>query len=767
MRVAIETLVSEKAFGVILGVRVDECGHPAYGRKLRVKATSTIMVGRPVPGETWEVSGEIQETRYGPQIEATRAVRAVPTGKLIREYLAAHVPGVGPERAKALWDRFGEELTQILDHPDYLDLLAETLAPDRPLLGPRLAAACQAAWREARAETLAVEWLSARGIEDVRAVRTILKVHGESAIERLSENAYCLVPLMPWMRVDRLGLQLLAEAGVADPRGDRRRLVGAVDAAVKRTLQGSATAISDADLRVDLSKLLATRNAALIDAAITAGRDNRAILPGVDGAWRAPGAAAMEEHLTERFRRMLRPVALHDVAVPPPGLLRSSVEGLRIGGRDLHPEQVEAILRALQSPLAVLTGGAGVGKTTVTRIIADTWEHQAGGRVVLCALAGKAALRLSHATGRLAMTMARLIHQLRERAEIERQLAAGDLDAPEADRLNRRCAALAQITPHTLVVVDEASMVDLASLYNLVSHMPEGARLLLVGDEGQLPPVSFGIVFHRLVLDPAITARLTVVHRQREDGGIPAVSRAIRERRMPTLPDYAVPGEGVSIRRCAEEKLAQEVEAVWRDLGGLASDTLIVTPTWKGAAGVEALNERLQNLNAAESPLLKGYLGQWFSVGDPVMWTRNDYKRGLFNRLMGRVVAIDLDTRSATVQFDGMDEPVELGSEDLGDLALAYAITVHSSQGSQAPAVIMPLYQTQLLDPSLIYTAITRAEHQVVFVGEEAVIEDALRRPLAADTRLVGFEWRTVEGRGQDNVLNPCPPARPGVARAR
>jgi hypothetical protein len=111
-----------------------------------------------------------------------------------------------------------------------------------------------------------------------------------------------------------------------------------------------------------------------------------------------------------------------------------------------------------------------------------------------------------------------------------------------------------------------------------------------------------------------------------------------------------------------------------------------------------------------------------------------------------------------------MDEPVDLGSEDLGDLALAYAITVHSSQGSQAPAVIMPLYRTQLLDPSLIYTAITRAERQVVFVGDEAVIEEALRRPMAADTRLVGFQWQTVEGRGQDSVLNPCPPARPGVA---
>jgi exodeoxyribonuclease V alpha subunit len=176
MRVVVETLVSEKPFGVIMGVRVDDCGHAAHGRGMRVIATTSVMLGRPAIGETWEVAGEIDETRYGVQIEATRAVRVAPTGKLIRGYLAAHVPGVGQERAKALWNRFGVELTQILDRPEYLDLIAETLAPDRPLLGPRLAAACQEAWRSARAETLTMQWLSMRGIDDLKAARTILKI---------------------------------------------------------------------------------------------------------------------------------------------------------------------------------------------------------------------------------------------------------------------------------------------------------------------------------------------------------------------------------------------------------------------------------------------------------------------------------------------------------------------------------------------------------------------------------------------------------------
>jgi exodeoxyribonuclease V alpha subunit len=196
VRVSIQSLVSEKAFGVIFAVRVDDRAHTAHGRKLRVKATSAVMVGRPVVGETWEIEGGIQETRWGPPGGSYAAVRALPTGWLIRGYLAAHVPGVGQERAKALWDRFGEDLTRVLDRPDHLHLIAETLAPARPLLGSRLAGACQAAWREARSETLTMEWLSARGIEDLKAARTILRVHGDNAITRPADNPYCLVPLI-------------------------------------------------------------------------------------------------------------------------------------------------------------------------------------------------------------------------------------------------------------------------------------------------------------------------------------------------------------------------------------------------------------------------------------------------------------------------------------------------------------------------------------------------------------------------------------------
>lgn len=430
--------------------------------------------------------------------------------------------------------------------------------------------------------------------------------------------------------------------------------------------------------------------------------------------------------------------------------VRMALEELRAGGRHLHPEQRDAILKVLETPLAVLSGGAGVGKTTVVRAIADTWETRFGGKVQLCALAGKAALRLSQATGRLAMTIARLTHQLEERERIEHDLAGGEMDDSDRERARKRLVQLAELTPSTMLVVDESSMVDLASLYRLVRYLPPGARLLLVGDEAQLPPVSFGLVFHRLVLDETITARLTVVHRQSEAGGIPEVARFIRRRLAPTLPDYLGPAEGVSIRRCEPASVASEVLAVWEGLGGLGAGTLIVSATWDGDAGVHSLNERLQLRNADRGQdVIKGHLGQWFSAGDPVMFLRNDYKRSLFNRMMGLVVDVDSEARALSVRFEGMSDPIEIGADDLIDLALAYAITVHSSQGSQAPAIIIPLYPNRLMDPSLIYTAVTRAERQVVFVGAGEVIEDALARDPASSRRLVGFSW---------------PPIVPGVA---
>lgn len=568
--------------------------------------------------------------------------------------------------------------------------IAGVIAPERPNLGPRLAIACVRAWRRAAAETRTLAWLMERGVEDIRIARRVALILGDEAVARLEANPYALVPLLPWRKVDELGMKLLAELGCVAPRQDVRRLVEAVDAVVKTTVANGDTAIDHQALRNAVARhLRVDERSQRVAEAISAGERNHAIVR-TPSDWRAPGCALMEAAVIARLRRMLAHDYLAPLPVPMSNALERLLDGLKPGDHgQLHPEQRAAVLEVLQRPLSCLQGGAGVGKTTTTRVICDAWERL-GGRIVLCAIAGKAALRLSRSTGRLAMTVARLLHQLRERDDIARELADGEADEVRCRQLDLRIASLAMIARDTLLVVDEASMLDLASAHALFRRLPEGARLLLVGDEAQLPPVGFGLVYHRLAQDDAITSRLAIVHRQTEASGIPTVAAAVRHTRMPALPTYGESHDGVSILECDPVSVPHFVVRVRQELAAANAEPLIVTATNQGEAGILGLNAKFHELHAngiTEAAQLKGYLGQWFSPDDPVVFLRNDYPRGLFNGLLGKIISVNLEARSCIVAFEGYDEPHEVTSDDLIDLQLAYAITCHRAQGSQAPAV--------------------------------------------------------------------------------
>jgi exodeoxyribonuclease V alpha subunit len=711
MRIAVQTIVSAREFGAIVSARIADHDHPLAGQTIRVKIFGAIA---PAIGETWDVDGEVKDTQWGRQVEAARAVRVLPTGKLVIDFLAAHAPGVGPERAQRLWTHFGMDLTRALGDEDNIDEIAHVLAPDRPNLAPRLAAACVAAWQDAEAEAATVMWLAENGVDDVSIGRRVARILGEEAVLRLTENPYCLVPLLSWKRVDALGLKLLAESGCADPKRDPRRLVGAVDAAVKAAIADGHTAGELYGLAAAVGQLLA--DAELAGRALSHGESASAYWL-VDGGWRAPGAGQLEENLIERLRAVLN--SAPEVRLPSKSELASRLARFEDHGRRLHPEQQAAVLRALESPLACLSGGAGVGKTTTTKAICDLWEGL-GGKVILAAVAGKAALRLSRATGRLAMTVFRLLRSCEDEDEEKR----------------------IRIDGRTLVIVDEASMLDLPSATALLDQFEDGARLLLVGDEAQLPPVGFGLVYHKLVSDMRITSRLTTVHRQAEASGIPAVSAAIRIGATPTLPAFKGEARGVTLLTCETEEVGDRIAEIYPALSAVG-EALVLTPLNDGPAGVRALNRRLhdwhrQQFDQAE---MQGYLGEWFCVGDPVIFTRNDYSRALWNGLVGRIEKLDFDERGAVVQFDGEPTPHELNSADLFDLRLAYTLTGHKAQGSQAATVIVALPKCRLLDRSWLYTAITRAETGVVLVGPRSVLQAAAALAGQAVRRRVGFRW--------------------------
>ncbi len=367
MLTLVESVVSERDWGVIMSVRsVDE-----PDKAFRVKASMKALLGLPSPGETWSFEGDlIQSPSYGLQLIASFGYRKTPTGKLIIRYLAEHAPGVGHERASQLWERWGGDLAKIISDESNIAEIASVIAPDRPNLGVRLAAAVVRSWKESAAESKLVDWLVQRGVEDLRLSRSIAKILGDSAIEMLATNPYILVPLVSsWKKVDEFARRVMSETGAKTTSADVRRLVGAVDSIVKETLADGHTVLLPQHLEVRLGRLLGVPDdSGIVRAAISAGERNGAILHGVTG-WRAPGAALLEENVVGKLSRMLEPSYPCPVQVPSAEELGRILDNAASPTRPLHKEQRFAVMKLMQHPVACLQGGAGSGKTYTLKAI--------------------------------------------------------------------------------------------------------------------------------------------------------------------------------------------------------------------------------------------------------------------------------------------------------------------------------------------------------------------------------------------------------------
>ncbi|WP_194460340.1 AAA family ATPase [Bradyrhizobium sp. CCBAU 53421] len=391
------------------------------------------MLGIPSVGKLWSVDGDLSETQWGRQISARRAVRALPSGKLMVDYLAGCVAGIGPARARRLWQHFEDRLPEALDTGD-VATLAAVMDPDRPVLGPRLAAALVVAWKTMAGEARLVEWLAAVGVTELSLARRVHVLLGADAPQALQSNPYCLVPLLDWKRVDELGLRLLSEAGSPDPATHPHRVVAAADAMVKDLVGSGSTAIAWDDFRERLAgKLGLPPSSGTLHRAVALAVERQAVITLPSGLLRAPGCALMEDAVVARLRAMANE--------GPPGPLGRLLDGVGAHVAVLAEDQAEAVKRTLSAGFSCLRGGGGTGKTFVTRTICDLWER-AGGKLLLAALAGKAALRLSRSTSRLAWTIFRTLRELDEREAIEAQLD-GQIEQHERAELQAKLRDLA------------------------------------------------------------------------------------------------------------------------------------------------------------------------------------------------------------------------------------------------------------------------------------------------------------------------------------
>lgn len=601
----------------------------------------------------------------------------IPRGRHIVEFLASRPEfvGVGKMTAARLWERFGSDLYAILSDGD-VDRLSE-------LLDRNQAALATEAWRSQQALADCVVFFDEHGIE-LTAARKAIDFWGDEAILKMRDNPYRLLTVCTWLQVDR------AAKALGLLKDDPRRLIAAVESVLYDRLDRKHTWCSGSALVPLVAKRLG-RSAEHASAAVELAVADGAAIP-IEGGFQPAGAAYMERFIEARINGHLRRTIDRDMFLD--GIRMEDVASFLASfdpSRSLTDEQRNAVEMAMQNAFSLLIGGAGVGKTTALRAINAGARHF-GMNVYQLAIAGRAAGRIAETTGQPAQTVASWL----------KAVADGRIE------LGR----------HTLVIVDEASMLDLPTLYRILFHLPEDARCLLVGDTAQLPPIGFGLTLHRLVLEDQMPkTELTRILRASAESGIPKVSLAIRQGHVPRIPAYSDKCNGCSFAAASEARTVEVIEDILHDLRN--EEVQVVSAVYAGAAGIDAINAYFHDLRKRA-----GFeANHGFAEGDPCIWTVNDYDRHLWNGSMGMVAGFDGD--AVVVAFDGKTHWI--GPGEIQKLSLAYCVSVHKAQGSQFRNVVMPVPPTANMDRAMIYTAVTRAIDRIILVGSEAGFGNGIR----------------------------------------
>lgn len=718
----IEAFADETVF------RNEENGYTVLVVKAGRERVSAVGVLPPIAaGEKLRITGEWTEHPvYGRQIKVSSVEIEQPTTVSgIEKYLASGmIRGIGPATAKLLVKTFGEETLDILyAQPERLE--------DVPGIGKKRAAMIAESYAEQAQQREAMLFLQSYGVTPALAVR-IFKRYGENVQAVIRQNPYRLVD-----DVEGVGFKtadrIAASLGV-EPDSEYRIAAGVKFALADATNGGGHCYLPRETLSSCAQRLLSCGQDAVervIDMLILSHELTAQMLPGEDGEERVAvyltATYRAECEVARRLKELIdeMPRGGGDVS-------RQIDEFERVEGIAFHPQQREAVTRAVTGGMTVITGGPGTGKTTIIKCIIKLLSL--GGDIALAAPTGRAAKRMSEACGMEAKTLHRLLEYGGEDGDFSRSQ-----DNPlELDAL----------------IIDEMSMVDIFLMRSVLRALVPGTRLIMVGDSDQLPSVGAGSVLRDILNSGAVPAvELTEIFRQDERSMIVANAHRINRGEAPRL---NAKGSDFFFERAASPSDAAEriVTLCAERLPGFVGldpvrQMQVLSPTKKGDCGVWALNQRLQaRFNPAAPGKHERTRGDTvFREGDKVMQTRNNYQlewrkegvfgwekgQGVFNGDIGFVTEIDPQERTITVCFDDEREAVYEGG-DVDDLELAYCISVHKSQGSEFPVVVMPVVggPPMLLTRNLLYTAVTRARQLVMLVGREAAIDRMIAN---ADTR--------------------------------
>jgi len=679
----------------------------------------------------------VRHPQYGDQFKFTRyQVERPTTPEGLARYLSSGIlKGVGPVTARRMVEAFGSDILRILDEePERLTEVAG--------ISPGKLEKIRRGWDEQKGVQHIMLFLQGHGISAAYAHR-IYRHYGDNAIAVVEKNPYRLaaeVSGIGFKTADRIARRLgfppdspfrmeagliyaLEQAGAQQGHVflPRRLLLSAARTALEmkaeeEEVEGSHYSLLDSQLEDALCRLLG--DARLIGEALQEKEEPAIYLPQMYEAERSVAA-----HL-HRLLECAPATCVSEVTVA-----EWKASSRQVRGITLSEEQAQAVAAALINKVLVITGGPGVGKTTTTKAIVDLFED-AKCKVELACPTGRAAKRLSELTGRSART----IHRMLELDPLSWQFRRNGEHPLEAD----------------VVIIDEASMLDLPLTESLLEAVPDGARMILVGDADQLPSVGAGIVLRDL-LGCHNVARIELKEIFRQEKASLIVTNAHRVN-MGRLPQLVKPSERqgencLFISESEPERIAERVfQLVGRELeteGFAPWDIQVITPMHKGDLGTIRLNRLLQATLNPPSPsrreIRKGE--KVFREGDRIMQIHNNYSKQVFNGDVGTVIAVDMQTQSLAAQF--VDQAARYEAEELDELELAYAMSVHKSQGSEYPAVIIIAHPSHyvMLQRNLLYTALTRAQRLAIIIGSHKALWRAVtnNRPVKRFSRL---KWR-------------------------
>jgi len=669
---------------------------------------ATVVGSAPIvnSGEWLSAEGAwVIDKNHGRQFKADQ-LRCIPptTAEGIEKYLASGmVKGIGPVYARKLVQKFGEEIFEIIEeHPACLEAVEG--------IGPGRRRRITQAWSDQKAIREIMLFLHSHGVGTRRATR-IYRTYGSNAVAQVRENPYRLSQDIPGIGF-KTADQIAANVGIS--RDSALRARAGLNHVLLEATQNGHCALPASQLHQEAVKILEIPETIVEEALawmIAQGQLLRESLEGEDLVF-LPHLASAEKVIAGRIGRLARAPANY----PPIDLEKAIAWCQQRSGKILAESQREALVQALRHRVLVITGGPGVGKTTLMNSILMILGAKKV-KCLLCAPTGRAAKRLSQATGMEAKTIHRMLEVI-----------------PATGRFARNRRNPLQCD---LLVVDECSMLDVPLMSNLLAAHPPGGSLILVGDVDQLPSVGPGMVLHHVIASGVVpVVRLIEVFRQSKDSRIITTAHEVNHGKAPSPVSGSVPdSDFYFLEREDPEQITGLMsrlirERIPRRLGVEAiRDIQVLCPMHRGSLGAREVNRGLQDLlNPARPGRAEIEKFGWtFRVGDKVIQMENNYDKNVFNGDMGRIEMVDPLDKGVAIRFER--QKVIYDFNELDQLAPGFAISIHKSQGSEFPVVVIPLAMQQylLLQRNLIYTGITRGKKLVVVIGQARALHTAVR----------------------------------------